>query len=551
MPAPISTLISTATAVAKLGVTAEAIGELDDAALLDGHKIYVALTRQVDTHGAWIAGEIDRRSRYVPGRPGLAKKQGFPNAGILIQSASGSTAAEADKLIKTGVMLAEVAEAERIAVAVAAEAAAKAAMQAALAAGLPEPAPLPFNPLVLVAPSPEALWQAPIVAEVAAGSLSAAQADGIRAGLGVVAPGITALMLLGVVADLLEPAIRGTAAGLQRLARQQRDRLDTAGVARKEIELRGMQYFTAKRRADGLVTGSFAFAGVDGALLLAVFEQSVAPHTVDPDIPALEDTRSRGLKAADHFINLIQVGLDVDAAAMPGTRHPSVRIIVENSTLAAREADPHGPIDAGTGVIQETLDAVSLAIVEAALCDTGMVGVQFDSTGQCLDVGRDQRLFTRKQKIALVARDGGCLGPYCDKPPSFTEAHHINYWGRDKGRTDIADGVLLCRQHHQLFHAGGWEIFRINDRYWLQPPKKVDPQQRHILLVSNSPIIRAMIAKNHQLAQIRRSPDIPTETAADGPPLLPGASAVDRVRSTPTDELPIDWPDPNEFRSTA
>ena len=549
MSAPASTLIATATAVAKLGATAADIGALTDTALLAGHRSYVALTRQVDTHGAWIAGEIDRRSRYVAGVPGLAKKQGFPNAGILIQSASGSTAAEADKLIKTGVMLAAAAEAEQIAAALAEDAAATAAREAAAAAGRPAPEPLPFNPLTLATPSPDALWQAPLVAEVTAGTLSAAQADAIRAGLGVVGAGISALMLLGAVADVLAPELRGTAAALQRTARQHRELLDSAGVARKEIEQRGLQYFTAKRRADGLVSGSFAFAGVDGALLLALYDHATAPTTAttdptrDPTMPTVEDTRSRGLKAADYFINLLQVGLDADATSLPGTRHPAVRILVEHATLTARAADPTGPLAAGTGLIQDTLDAVSLAVIEAALCDTGTVDIHVDGTGQCLDVGRDQRLFTRKQKMGLIARDGGCLSPDCDKPPAWTEAHHINYWSRDKGRTDIADGVLLCRAHHALFHAGGWEIRRIHNQYWLQPPVSVDPAQRLLLMRSNNPLIRALIAKNAELAKIRQPP--PPDAGEPPPRPLPGGS-VNRVRFEPTDQLPIEWPDPEQ-----
>jgi hypothetical protein len=29
----------------------------------------------------------------------------------------------------------------------------------------------------------------------------------------------------------------------------------------------------------------------------------------------------------------------------------------------------------------------------------------------------------------------------CDRPPSYCEAHHIDQWLRDDGKTDIADGT--------------------------------------------------------------------------------------------------------------
>ncbi|HET8958331.1 MAG TPA: HNH endonuclease signature motif containing protein, partial [Microcella sp.] len=54
--------------------------------------------------------------------------------------------------------------------------------------------------------------------------------------------------------------------------------------------------------------------------------------------------------------------------------------------------------------------------------------------------------------------------------PSWCEAHHINHWLRDTGRTDIADGILLCRHHHLLAHNNGWEIRRAGPSYALTPP---------------------------------------------------------------------------------
>ncbi|MHB1172406.1 MAG: HNH endonuclease signature motif containing protein, partial [Lacisediminihabitans sp.] len=49
--------------------------------------------------------------------------------------------------------------------------------------------------------------------------------------------------------------------------------------------------------------------------------------------------------------------------------------------------------------------------------------------------------FNRKQRVALAARDGGCRRPGCERPPSWTEAHHIQHWVRDHRRTDLANGT--------------------------------------------------------------------------------------------------------------
>src|SRR5690606_11411752 len=60
--------------------------------------------------------------------------------------------------------------------------------------------------------------------------------------------------------------------------------------------------------------------------------------------------------------------------------------------------------------------------------------------------------------IALAIRDGGCRWRGCDRPASYGEAHHIDEWHADRGRTDIDRGILLCRHHHMQLHHGGWRI---------------------------------------------------------------------------------------------
>jgi hypothetical protein len=95
-----------------------------------------------------------------------------------------------------------------------------------------------------------------------------------------------------------------------------------------------------------------------------------------------------------------------------------------------------------------------------------------------VNVGREQRLFTTRQRTGLAVRDGGCIWPGCDRPPSWTEAHHINQWKRDHGKTDIADGVLLCKHHHLLLHNNGWDITREGGKYTLIPPRSIDPSRK-------------------------------------------------------------------------
>jgi hypothetical protein len=126
--------------------------------------------------------------------------------------------------------------------------------------------------------------------------------------------------------------------------------------------------------------------------------------------------------------------------------------------------------------------------VKRLLC-SGYTGIAFDDDGQCINVGRDQRLFTPRQRTGLAARDGGCRWPGCTRPASWCEAHHIDHWSADHGHTDIADGILLCRAHHLLLHDGHWRIVRTDGNYWLIPPLTVDTAQTPIPMPSKSSLL--------------------------------------------------------------
>ncbi len=108
--------------------------------------------------------------------------------------------------------------------------------------------------------------------------------------------------------------------------------------------------------------------------------------------------------------------------------------------------------------------------------------------------GISQRLFTARQRIGLAARDGGCRFPGCDRPPSWTEAHHIDEWHRDHGRTDLADGVLLYRHHHLLIHDNGWRVTRHGATYFVVPPRTVDPTRTPIPAPTKNPVARRALA---------------------------------------------------------
>lgn len=186
---------------------------------------------------------------------------------------------------------------------------------------------------------------------------------------------------------------------------------------------------------------------------------------------------AREREAAEGLVQLVRAGASVDPGRLLNEEKPSVRLVVNAHALATGE---------GTGMIEGHPDRIPLADIHTGLC-AGHLPVRFDENGASLDLGRDERLFTKRQKVALAVRDGGCMDPDCTRPPSWTEAHHIEHWQRDDGRTDIAEGILLCRRDHLRYHNQGWEVRREGSTYWLIPPPSIDPGQTPRLMKPKTP----------------------------------------------------------------
>ncbi|MBX0299494.1 HNH endonuclease [Cryobacterium sp. 1639] len=391
-------------------------------------------------------------------------------------------------------------------------------------------------------------WYSPISAAVATGSLSVAAAHAIRAGLGAIDTVVTAEVLRTAVLDLLAEAKTMTVDALLKRSRRARDTLDAAGIATREQKAWDDRYLRVWTSDSGQVHLNGQFPPEQGAFLLSVYDSATGPRRggvrfVDPERAAWakavqDDPRSTDQLTADTFIDLIKAGSTVNPDRMLGGRTPAVRVLTTTPAPArptdapapARSADepapapaptparptdapgPARPTDApvpepvpepppeidptavlvaipdgtGHGFIEGHTEPVSQETIDRLCCTGGTLQIDFDNDGQPLNLGREQRVFTAGQRIALAARDGGCIWGDCDKPPSRTEAHHLEEWVRDHGATDIALGVLLCPPHHRLLHSQGWQIFENQGVYWLRPPASVDPGQTLIRMRSKS-----------------------------------------------------------------
>ena len=105
--------------------------------------------------------------------------------------------------------------------------------------------------------------------------------------------------------------------------------------------------------------------------------------------------------------------------------------------------------------------------VQTMLCDAQYTPIVVNNLNEPLAFGQKRRLASPAQIKALIARDAGCVGPGCDMPPEWCDAHHVEEYKRDEGPTNIDNLALLCRNDHGFVHCAG----TIMRKRTLPPPR--------------------------------------------------------------------------------
>ena len=160
------------------------------------------------------------------------------------------------------------------------------------------------------------------------------------------------------------------------------------------------------------------------------------------------DERSISQRRLDALANLCRRALDNEEL---GTRHgarPHVSAVVNVEELAGVTPDLVNELRTE----RRRHGHLSRATLERLLCDCEISRILTTTDGEILDVGRAHRTVTNTQWRALVARDGHCQAPGCDRPPDHCEAHHIHAWEHG-GPTDMNNLQLLCWAHHRALHT--------------------------------------------------------------------------------------------------
>lgn len=388
--------------------------------------------RRLDAVHADVAAGISRESRPELGADSLAKQQGYRTPAKLIAATTGVSTGDAIRLIKVGEATAPRAD--------------------LLGDRLPARYPLVR----------EALSRGAVSSQVAGLIIGLLDRCRIAAGPERTSEG--------------ERVLTEAAAGLsvddvRKLIVRAEAWLDPDGVEPRAEEQRAKRSLTMFER-DGMVhlnalldpeSAAPVITAIRGYVTAAFAARQDAPDPGAPDA----DRRTVPMLQADalSLFGSHMLGCTAQTPALAGAT------VVVRMTLQ--------DLQAGTG--SATIDGIdqpiSISAARRMAADGGIIPCVLGGDSEVLDWGRRRRLFTPAQRLALAERDGGCA--MCGLPPGMAKAHHIRWWRRDAGPTDLANGVLLCETCHHRIHDNGWDI-RIDppghgNTVWFVPPPHVDP----------------------------------------------------------------------------
>jgi len=288
-------------------------------------------------------------------------------------------------------------------------------------------------------------------------------------------------------AELLEFALSGTAAHVERLVRAWR-RVDRLEAMEQDDRRHTHRYLRSCPDEDGMLVVRARLTPEVGAVFAKALEAASevlyqqSRETDGPswsEVPA-EQRRADALELLAE--SALAGGLD------PGTAGDRYQVVVHVQTqarqdveepdcVARKRAEPeasdlasglHGKrthVSAETprqtrlaGPADRELEnglRVSAETSRRLACDSSRVVMTHGSEGSVLDVGRKTRVVHPALRRALRYRDGSCRFPGCGL--HICDAHHVEQWA-EGGKTRLDNLLLLCRRHHRALHEGGFRV---------------------------------------------------------------------------------------------
>jgi len=252
--------------------------------------------------------------------------------------------------------------------------------------------------------------------------------------------------------ELLEKAREFSVGRLWHFCHHLRHALDPEGFTAEQKRATEERSLKLSPCEDGALIIEGWLDSVGGAALRSALEPLALPH-------GDHDERCRERRNADALVE-IMTHVE-DTGVLP--QRPHLQVTASLDTLRGLAGSPAGDMEYSLPVSAET--------VQRLACDGTITRVVLAPESVVIDVGRARRVVAGPTRRALAARDGHCRWPRCDRPASWSDAHHVIHWSKG-GETDLSNMVLLCHRHHWMAHEGGWQLVQTSEGEVLTVPPR-------------------------------------------------------------------------------
>ena len=222
------------------------------------------------------------------------------------------------------------------------------------------------------------------------------------------------------------------------------EKIDAEGQARRREAARRNRNVYIKPGDDGIST---LIAHLDSLSAHAIY-RAIEAAAVNPAIPGDCDANAQERRAEALTALILGIGHEGVSSAEPISVSITFDITIPISECDARTFSSTYPELASGPLSQLVLDPAAKIFGRPAFVD---------EQGHPLDLGRKRYQIGGALRRLIIARDGTCRFPECNRAAHNCQIDHAIAWD-DGGASEVSNLGALCVRHHQLKTHGGWEI---------------------------------------------------------------------------------------------